>query len=752
MTVPRTFPSFVTLLTGRYPHHHGIRHMFPSAIERDHVGTTLPATLATAGYRTAALSDYAGEIFARTPLGFDEVDAPRFDMHTIVALRGLQLHPSALPYAAGVAEALFPYVRALSDRADPQLLADRAVDRLDHLTQGLGSRTQPFFETVFFSTPHFPYAAPYPYYARYGDPLYEGAFLYEKPPLSPATVGPADAAQIQALYDGAVAAVDDQIARLLRALHDSGAEDNTIVVLLADHGENLWEDPRAGMGHGDHLIGERAVNVPLLIYDPRNGSRAIVPRDIDAIVRDVDLTPTLSALCGVTAPPTDGVDLSSLLYGSTSDLAAAGVLRDRILVRTDGPRLRARRAHALSRGHGRDRSRRRRRRIHAAGDRAAGDRRQASRASPRPLEARVSPDARRRVAAALRRGRRSRRAQRSRRSIPRALLDDARSPLRVDARRSDARAPRRLRGAAMKRWLVFFLLSACSHAPRELPHREDAPAGPTLPLRLVDHAGDAIVDGDVTTAFRALTHPLLSPSPLADASAFPRVLQVTFAEPDLTRLLPTAEKNAAKAKIDFTWNRTRGIYEAREALFVPPAVRYHYAIPAGDAARFTAEIALPPDGKIASLNIAVDGHALPPVLTSAADRGRWRAIDVQLPARAKQATLTIATDGGALFLGAPIVRAARAIDRRPNVVFVLVDTLRVDALAAMPHLSQYATKGARFLAGDHRCDLDATVARRCVRRRSLDAPRSLGRGHDPERARAPSLSRVATAALAAAPR
>jgi arylsulfatase A-like enzyme len=312
VTVPRTFPSFVTLLTGRYPHHHGIRHMFPSAAERERVGSTLPRTLKSAGYHTAALSDYAGEIFARTPLGFDIVDAPRFDMHTIVALRGLQLHPSALPYAAGVAESLFPYVRALSDRADPKLLADRAIDRLHDL-----SGSTPYFATLFFSTPHFPYAAPYPYYERYGDPQYEGAFLYEKPPLSPATVGPADAAQIQALYDGAVAAVDDQIARVIEALHDSGADENTIVVLLADHGENLWEDPRAGMGHGDHLIGERAVNVPLLIFDPRGGARAIVPRDVDAIVRDIDLAPTLAALCGVTAPASDGVDLSPTLYGGT---------------------------------------------------------------------------------------------------------------------------------------------------------------------------------------------------------------------------------------------------------------------------------------------------------------------------------------------------------------------------------------------------------------------------------------------------
>jgi arylsulfatase A-like enzyme len=160
--------------------------------------------------------------------------------------------------------------------------------------------------------------------------------------------------------------------------------------------------------------------------------------------------------------------------------------------------------------------------------------------------------------------------------------------------------------------------------------------------------------------------------------------------------LPTAEKGPSKTKIDFTWNRTRGIYEAREALFVPAGVRYRYAIPSGDAARLTTEIALPPDGKLASLSVAIDGNALPAVLTGAADRGRWRAIEIALPARPQNATLSITADGGALFLGAPTVRPLRSKDARPNVVFILVDTLRVDALAAMPNLSRYATSGARF--------------------------------------------------------
>ncbi len=316
VTVPRTFPSFVTLLTGRYPHHHGIRHMFPSATEREHIGTSLPRALAAAGYHTAVVSDYAGEIFSRTPIGFDDVDTPRFDMHTIVALRGLQIHANALPYAAGVFDRFFPYVRAMAERADPALLAERADTHLKQLADG-ARHGQPFFATVFFSAAHFPYAAPYPYYERFVDPLYAGPFLYDKPPLSPAPVTPVDARHIQALYDGAVASVDDALASLLQELEISGVGDNTIVVVLADHGENLWEDPRAGMGHGDHLIGDKADHVPLLIFDPRHAAQQ---HDVDAIVRDIDLAPTLAALCGIPSPPTDGVDLAPLITGARRDL------------------------------------------------------------------------------------------------------------------------------------------------------------------------------------------------------------------------------------------------------------------------------------------------------------------------------------------------------------------------------------------------------------------------------------------------
>jgi arylsulfatase A-like enzyme len=105
--------------------------------------------------------------------------------------------------------------------------------------------------------------------------------------------------QVRALYDGAVAAIDDAVARVLATLDREGLAQSTIIVVTADHGETLYDDGH-GQGHGDHLFGDHGTHVPLVIYDPRvaKGARS------DRIVRDVDIAPTLYDLTGV-APPSD---------------------------------------------------------------------------------------------------------------------------------------------------------------------------------------------------------------------------------------------------------------------------------------------------------------------------------------------------------------------------------------------------------------------------------------------------------------
>jgi arylsulfatase A-like enzyme len=176
---------------------------------------------------------------------------------------------------------------------------------------------------VFFSTAHFPYAAPAPYYAKYTDPAYRGRFKYHKPVGLGEDAPPdaADIAQIRGLYDGSVKAVDDAVARILRSLDSEGLAGDTIVVVTADHGETLYDNGH-GLGHGDHLFGDEGTHVPLVVYDPRLASAQRHGVRVPAVVRDVDIAPTLYELAGVD-PPTDLDGLSLRAYLSASAPAPA---------------------------------------------------------------------------------------------------------------------------------------------------------------------------------------------------------------------------------------------------------------------------------------------------------------------------------------------------------------------------------------------------------------------------------------------
>ena len=331
VSLPRTFSSWVTLLSGRYAYHHGVRSMFPRWEDRAKDLDALPERLAKDGYATGVVSDYAGDIFGRVDLGFELTSTPGFDFKTLVRQRAIERETPLLPFLQNrTGRKIFPVLRELSDAADPKMLAGDVHDALKKLAnekrastksgndksgnEKSGNEKSPFFLTVFFSTAHFPYAAPAPYYSKFTDPKYRGRYKYHKP-VGLAHELPPDAediAQIQALYAGATSAIDDAMQSVLDDLEAQGLADDTIVVITADHGEALYEDGH-GQGHGDHLFGDESTHVPLIIHDPRVKK----PLSIDGIVRDVDVTPTLYDLVGESAPnDVDGTSLAPALDGA----------------------------------------------------------------------------------------------------------------------------------------------------------------------------------------------------------------------------------------------------------------------------------------------------------------------------------------------------------------------------------------------------------------------------------------------------
>lgn len=107
-----------------------------------------------------------------------------------------------------------------------------------------------------------------------------------------------------AMYDAAISYVDAQIGRLVRGLKDMGRDQDTLVVVCGDHGEELGE-------HGDishHFrLYEHNAKVPILFHHP-----GLAATRIDGLTTLMDIAPTIAEFCGVTADPGwEGAPVSS---------------------------------------------------------------------------------------------------------------------------------------------------------------------------------------------------------------------------------------------------------------------------------------------------------------------------------------------------------------------------------------------------------------------------------------------------------
>ena len=102
-----------------------------------------------------------------------------------------------------------------------------------------------------------------------------------------------DRRYLASLYDAGVRTLDASLGELFHGLEQRGLFDNTIVVIVSDHGEEFFEHGHAlHNGHFDELI-----RVPLLLRVP-SGSTGVS----DAFVGHVDLAPSLLELAGVAIP------------------------------------------------------------------------------------------------------------------------------------------------------------------------------------------------------------------------------------------------------------------------------------------------------------------------------------------------------------------------------------------------------------------------------------------------------------------
>jgi arylsulfatase A-like enzyme/GT2 family glycosyltransferase len=321
----RTAPSLISLFSGTWPHTHGVRDNFVAGSDVQLPVRMLPEFLHEQGYRTATVSDWCGGDFEKFSFGFDLVDVPDDQWNIRYLIRqgpkDLRLLLSLFCHNRFGRWALpeIHYLGGVPQTAHVGLRAREALSRL-------AACGEPFLLNVFFSTTHPPFASESPYWETYGSPRYRGESKFAMARLNDPfdiirrqgdSQQEFDLEQIIDLYDGCVTRFDAELGRLLAHLDACECTKDTIVVIYSDHGMEFFE--HGTWGQGNSAIGDFSARIPLLICDPRiDGGRRC-----EAVVRSIDVAPTLADLVGRNYAGPQGVSLRPLIDEPASDQGLA---------------------------------------------------------------------------------------------------------------------------------------------------------------------------------------------------------------------------------------------------------------------------------------------------------------------------------------------------------------------------------------------------------------------------------------------
>lgn len=267
-----TLESHASLFTGLHPRQHGVN------VETRWLDASIPTMaerLQQVGYETAAFSTNAWV-------------GPHFGLD-----RGFEHFSSLWRIFPGMGKAPFPFwEKALRKRLLER--HDKGAAKLNRHVQRWWRRRRhsdrPFFLFGLYLDAHLPYRPPPGYGERLLDaPALDAARAANQDAWAymagETAMTEADFSGLRALYDAEISYVDEQVGELLAFLRSVGALDNTVIIVTADHGENIGDH---GLMDHQYCVYDTLARVPLLI---RHSDFA--PGSDDAPIQHTDLLPML---------------------------------------------------------------------------------------------------------------------------------------------------------------------------------------------------------------------------------------------------------------------------------------------------------------------------------------------------------------------------------------------------------------------------------------------------------------------------
>jgi hypothetical protein len=282
----RTYPSWISILTGKHPSNNGARFNLQPESQLNPSNQYLPQILSHQGYHSIYASDERRFSNLGITQGFSEVIGPRTGASDF-------LLGNYADYPLTNLLTFFPAAKWLL----PELYANRAAAHLykpSAFSELLDSKLQntpnkPLFLATHFCLPHWPYS-------------YAGSELEMGYPQKPA-------------YPGTLKAVDLQIKSLMLLLEKTGRLKNSRIIFLSDHGES-WGKVRSNLflnkeelmindhGHGMNILSPSSHKVLIGLkgfnqYDP----------NIHRLASLIDISPTIIDDMGIAGIKMDGKTL-----------------------------------------------------------------------------------------------------------------------------------------------------------------------------------------------------------------------------------------------------------------------------------------------------------------------------------------------------------------------------------------------------------------------------------------------------------
>ena len=311
---PVCTPARATIMTGLYPHTHDcITNNTPLGPQSRTIAEMVSGEYICGYYGKWHLGDelmpqhgfdrwLSTEDQYRTPYSKKENVSHLSDYHRFLVKNGFR--PESESYGSMV------FARATSAKMPEQYTkaAFQAQEAARFIAQ---NRDRPFALYVAFLEPHPPYEGPFnDMYPR--DDLATGPHFLQEPPKNASLrhrimadyymhggkgelSSEANWRDRRARYWGNVTLVDRAVGVILRALEESGLDNNTIVVYTSEHGDMAGDH---GI-NGKLVMYEESIKVPLIMRVPWLGNEG---RTLKGRVSQADLVPTLLDLMGEPVP------------------------------------------------------------------------------------------------------------------------------------------------------------------------------------------------------------------------------------------------------------------------------------------------------------------------------------------------------------------------------------------------------------------------------------------------------------------